>query len=160
VLAIGEKVRAKIIGIEGDKVSLSLKALKEDPWLGIEERYHKGDIVTGVVVKFNPFGAFVKLEDRIQGLAHISEFGSEAKMAELLELGQPHRFQVLAVDARERRLALGLPDRQAGLPDRQAGLVKEEGGAAPEPTIAPEPTVAPEPSAAPPPVEPQGTPGS
>lgn len=118
VLKTGEAVQAKIIGIEGDKVSLSLKALKPDPWAGAEERYKKGDLVTGTVVKFNPFGAFVKLEGEIQGLAHVSEFGSEARMKEMLQLNEAHEFRMLSLDPKEHRLALGLPDRQAGLPDR------------------------------------------
>ena len=109
VLKIGEKVRAKIIAIEGDKVSLSLKALKEDPWSKVEEKYKKGDIVAGTVAKFNPFGAFVKLDSEIQGLAHISEFGSEAKMKEVLTIGAEHQFQILAIEARDHRMALGVP---------------------------------------------------
>lgn len=108
VLTAGEKVRAKIIGIEGEKVSLSLKALKTDPWATAEEKYKKGDLVTGTIVKLNPFGAFVKLDEAVQGLAHISEFGSEAKMQEALTLNEPHEFRVLSVDAKEHRLALGL----------------------------------------------------
>lgn len=108
VLKIGEKVQAKVIGIEGDKVSLSLKALQEDPWSKAGEKYKKGDAVAGTVVKFNPFGAFVKLDEDIQGLAHISEFGSEARMKEMLTLGQPHEFKILSVDPKEHRLALGL----------------------------------------------------
>ena len=109
VLKVGEKVQAKIIAIVGDKVSLSLKALKEDPWSKVDEKYKKGDTIGGVVVKFNPFGAFVKLDENIQGLAHISEFGSEVKMKEMLELNQVREFRVLSVDAKEHRLALGLP---------------------------------------------------
>ncbi len=108
VLKTGERVSAKIIGIEGDKVSLSLKALKPDPWAGVEDRFREGGLVTGTVVKFNPFGAFVKFDGEIQGLAHISEFGSEAKMREVLSLGEPHEFRVLAIDLKEHRLALGL----------------------------------------------------
>lgn len=108
VLKVGEAVTAKIIGISGDKVSLSLKALKEDPWSKIAGKYKPGDVIAGMVTKFNPFGAFVKLDEEIQGLAHISEFGSEAKMKEVLRLGEPHQFRVLAVDAKEHRMALGL----------------------------------------------------
>lgn len=108
VLKIGEKVKAKIIGIDGDKVSLSLKAMKEDPWSKADEKYKKGERVTGTTVKFNSFGAFVKLDEEIQGLAHISEFGSEAKMKEALRLGEPQEFAILSVDAKEHRLALGL----------------------------------------------------
>ncbi len=117
VLKIGQKVQAKVLGIEGDKVSLSLKALKPDPWAAVEEKYPKGALITGTVVKFNPFGAFVKLDDDIQGLAHISEFGSEANMKEELKLDEPHEFTVLSADAKEHRLALG--------------LIRKEGEAAP-----------------------------
>lgn len=108
VLKVGQKVTAKVIGIEGDKVSLSLKALKPDPWAKVEEKYPKGSLVTGTVVKFNPFGAFVRLDEDIQGLAHISEFGNEANMKEALTLNEPHEFTVLSADAKEHRLALGL----------------------------------------------------
>ena len=135
VLKAGDRVQAKIIAIEGDKVSLSLKALKEDPWVKAEEKYAKGSIVTGVVAKFNPFGAFVKLDPDIQGLAHISEFGTEAKMKEMLTLNEPHEFRVLSMDAKEHRLALGLPARPAPpelQPGEPAGLSGDEpeGGAA------------------------------
>ncbi|RJQ37237.1 S1 RNA-binding domain-containing protein [Candidatus Parcubacteria bacterium] len=121
VLSIGQKVKAKIIAVEGERVSLSLKALKEDPWSRVEERYHKGDLVTGTVVKFNPFGAFVKLDEDIQGLAHISEFGTEARMKELLTLGSQQEFRIITIDAKEHRMALGMPaspELQRGEPDR------------------------------------------
>lgn len=108
VLQVGGTVEAKIIGIEGDKVSLSLKALKEDPWSKVEAKYKKGDVVTGTVVKFNPFGAFIKLDEEIQGLAHVSEFGAESKMKEALALGGQHQFKILSIDAKEHRMALGL----------------------------------------------------
>src|SRR3989344_4691807 len=62
VVSIGETVSAKIIDIEGDKVSLSLKALKPNPWDEVAKKYTVGDTVSGEVVKFNPFGAFVRVE--------------------------------------------------------------------------------------------------
>ncbi len=108
VLKVGDHLRAKIIGIEGDRVSLSLKALREDPWVAAAERLQKGGIVTGTVVKFNPFGAFVKVDDTIQGLAHISEFGSEAKMRELLAINADYPFRILALEPQDHRLSLGL----------------------------------------------------
>ncbi|MBI2637794.1 MAG: S1 RNA-binding domain-containing protein, partial [Candidatus Sungbacteria bacterium] len=109
VLKIGEKVKAKVIEIEGEKISLSLKALKEDPWTHVEKKFHKGDSVKGTVVKYNPFGAFIKLDAEIQGLLHISEFGTEAKMREDVKLNQEYEFKILSIDAREHRLALGIP---------------------------------------------------
>jgi len=86
VIKVGDKIQAKIIGIEGDKISLSMKALKKDPWDDIDNLYKVEEAVKGKVVKFNPFGAFVKLDDSIQGLCHISEFESEENMKEKLEV--------------------------------------------------------------------------
>lgn len=108
LLKPGDKVTAKIIDIQGDKVALSLKALKEDPWTHIADKYHKGDTLKGTVTKFNPFGAFVMVEPYIQGLVHISEFGSEQKMREELALNSSYDFRVILVEPREHRMALGL----------------------------------------------------
>ncbi|MBI2096804.1 MAG: S1 RNA-binding domain-containing protein [Candidatus Sungbacteria bacterium] len=108
VLKVGEKRRAKIIDIEGDKISLSLKALRPDPWIAAAEKYSKGSLINGKATKFNPFGAFVQIEDSVQGLAHISEFGTESKMKETLELGKSYDFRVLSIDPKEHRLSLSL----------------------------------------------------
>lgn len=108
ILKPGDKVKAKIIDIQGDKVSLSLKQLKVDPWMNVAEKYHKDDMAEGRVTKFNPFGAFVELDADIQGLAHISEFGSEENMREALALDQTYKFKILLVDPKEHRIALGL----------------------------------------------------
>lgn len=108
VLKPGERVRAKIIEIQGDKVSLSLKQLKPDPWAEIAQKYKKGDVVRGPVTKFNPFGAFVELDKGVQGLLHISEFGTESRMREILELGKEYDFKILMLDPQEHRMSLGL----------------------------------------------------
>ena len=109
IVKVGEKVKAKIIEITGDgRVSLSLKALKKDPWVGIEEKYKKGDEIKGTVTKFNIFGAFVEIEPRIQGLCHISEFGTKAKMEESLQVGKNYKFQILQIDPAEHRMTLKL----------------------------------------------------
>lgn len=107
-LKSGDKVSAKIIDIRGDKISLSLKQLKEDPWIGGSEKYHKGDVVKAKVTKFNPFGVFAQLDRDIHGLAHISEFGTEAKMREMLKLEEEYPFRILMIDPKEHRLSLGL----------------------------------------------------
>jgi len=120
ILKIGEKVKAKIIGIDGGKVSLSLKALKEDPWIRAASTLEKGKTVKGKVTKFNPFGAFVEIkvgdnggesaEERaeIQGLAHISEFGTEGKMKSTVELNKEYDFKILQIEPKDHRLSLGL----------------------------------------------------
>ncbi len=117
IVSVGEKVSVKIIGIEGSKVSLSLKALKEDPWQKLQDVVKKGDTIKGVVTKFNPFGAFVKIsfspakgeEREVQGLVHISEFGTDVKMKETLELGKKYDFMVSMIDLKDHRMSLSLP---------------------------------------------------
>lgn len=115
----GDRVRAKIIDIQDTKVSLSLKQLKPDPWLKIAEKYKKGDIVHGRVTKFNPFGVFVELEGQVQGLLHISEFGTESRMREKLEIGQHHDFRVLLIDPKEHRMSLGIPKEETEGAERE-----------------------------------------
>jgi len=108
VVKVGEKIKAKIISITDDRVSLSLKALKKDPWEDIEEKYKKGDIAEGKVTKFNPFGAFVQITPKIQGLCHISEFGTKSKMEEKLKINEKYNFQILSIDPKKHRMSLKL----------------------------------------------------
>ena len=110
---IGDKVKAKIIEIKDDRVSLSLKALKEDPWANVEEKYKKGDKVSGKITKFNPFGAFVQINPKIQGLCHISEFITRAKMEEKLKLEEAYDFQILSIEPKEHRMSLKLVEKPA-----------------------------------------------
>lgn len=108
IVKVGQKVRAKIIEISDDKVSLSLKALKKDPWEGIEKKYKKGGVVSGKVSKLNPFGAFVRIAPKIQGLCHISEFGSQKKMEEDLRIDKNYNFKILLIEPKEHRMTLRL----------------------------------------------------
>ncbi|MFQ6049556.1 MAG: 30S ribosomal protein S1 [Candidatus Paceibacterales bacterium] len=107
IVKVGDKVRAKIVEISGNRSFLSLKALKKDPWEGIEKKYKKEDIVLGKVTKLNPFGAFIQLSKEIQGLCHVSEFGGK-KMEDILETGKKYKFQILLVDEKEHRMNLKL----------------------------------------------------
>jgi small subunit ribosomal protein S1 len=108
ILKVGQEIEAKIIGIEGDRLSLSLKALKKDPWLEIDSKYKKGQSVLGQVTKFNPFGTFVQLDRDIHGLVHISEFGNETNMKQALEIGKEYEFKILSIEPKVHKLALGL----------------------------------------------------
>ena len=103
---VGDKIKAKIVEIEDDKISLSTKLLKENPWEKVRDKYETGQTVKGAVTKFNPFGAFIKLDKNIQGLAHISEFGTEKKMKEALEIGKKYDFKILSIKPSEYRMAL------------------------------------------------------
>ncbi|OGZ17481.1 MAG: 30S ribosomal protein S1 [Candidatus Nealsonbacteria bacterium RBG_13_36_15] len=108
IVKIGQKVKAKIIEIAGDKVSLSLKALKKDPWEGTGEKYKKGSVVPGKVTKFNPFGAFIQITPKIQGLCHISEFGSQKKMTDCLKINEKYNFKILLIEPKDHRMTLRL----------------------------------------------------
>ncbi len=103
---IGDKVKTQIVGIKDGKISLSVKALKPNPWDGTEKKYKKGDIVQGVVIKFNKHGALISIEEGVSGLTHISEFKTEAEMKQKLELGKSYPFQISLFDPKEQRLTL------------------------------------------------------
>lgn len=108
VVKVGERVKAKIIDISGEKVFLSLKALKKDPWQEIEKKYKKEDIISGKVTKFNPFGAFVQVKPDIQGLCHISQFTNREEMENKLKIGKTYNFQILEIKPQEHHLSLKL----------------------------------------------------
>ena len=107
---IGEKVKVKIIEIKDGKISLSIKALKENPWKEAEKKYKKDDVVDGVVIKFNKHGALVSIEEGIAGLVHISEFGSDEKLHDSLELGKNYKFKITLFDAKEQKMTLSFID--------------------------------------------------
>ena len=109
---VGDKVTAQIIEIKDDKISLSIKALKPNPWLASQEKYKKGDIVKGVVIKFNKHGALISIEEGVAGLCHISEFGSEKKMKEKIELGKSYLFQIILFEPQDHRLILNFLEEQ------------------------------------------------
>ncbi|TAK58208.1 S1 RNA-binding domain-containing protein [Patescibacteria group bacterium] len=103
---VGEKVKVKIIEIKENKISLSLKALKENPWVEAATKYKKDSVVDGVIIKFNKHGALASVEEGIAGLVHISEFGTEAKMKTQLELGKTYSFKITLFDPKEQKMAL------------------------------------------------------
>ncbi len=103
---VGDKTRVKIIDIKDGKVSLSVKALKDNPWQTAMGKYNKGDKVEGVVIKFNKHGALASIEEGIAGLVHVSEFGSEEKLRAALELGKRYPFTISLFDPKEMRMAL------------------------------------------------------
>ncbi len=109
---VSDKVTAQIIEIKDNKISLSIKALKPNPWTSAGEKYKKGDIVKGVVIKFNRHGALASIEEGVAGLCHISEFGSEKKMKEKLELGKSYLFQIILFEPAEQRLILDFLDEK------------------------------------------------
>jgi small subunit ribosomal protein S1 len=107
---VGDKMQVKIIDIKDGKISLSVKALRDNPWQTASNKYKKGDRVEGVVIKFNKHGALASIEEGIAGLVHVSEFGSEEKLRSTLELGKRFPFTIALFDPKEMRMALSYGD--------------------------------------------------
>lgn len=107
---VGDKIKAEIISIDGAKVFLSAKKLLVDPWLEASAKYKTGQIVSGTILKINPFGLFVKLDEEIHGLAHVSllNLGGKEKITELYQPGEVRNFEVVSISPAEHRLGLKL----------------------------------------------------
>lgn len=111
IVKTGDKIKAQIIGIDDTRISLSMKALKKDPWSEIGDKYKVGDTVKGKVDKINPFGAFVYLDKDIHGLAHVSEFREvypDKKMEDVLKEGETYDWKILSIEPKEHRMGLML----------------------------------------------------
>ena len=109
-LKLGDKVQVKVIGLEGEKLSLSIKQLQNDPWEEIAEKYPVGKKVKGTVMRLTDYGAFVKLENEINGLVHLSELTHQkiADPADVLKVGQKVDVQVINIEPDERRIGLSI----------------------------------------------------
>ena len=108
IININDVVKAKIVEIKDGRVSLSLKALKENPWDEVEKNYKVGQDVKGQVNRFNPFGAFISLDQNIQGLIHVSEFGSVEEMKNQLKVDEEYNFTIELIKPEEKRIFLKL----------------------------------------------------
>jgi len=108
IVKIGDAMKTKIIEIKDSRVSLSLKALKPNPWDTAGEKYKEGQEILGVVSRFNPFGAFISIDNDLQGLIHVSEFGGIEEMKQALEVGRSYLFTVSALKPAEKRMILKL----------------------------------------------------
>lgn len=111
---VGETVKAKIIAIDKDRLSLSLKQMTEDPWLEQVKAFNKGDVVEGKVTRITPFGAFVQLSPAVEALVHISEMGTDEHVdpEKIFQLNEKKKFKVLDIDTEGRKIALSLKDAQ------------------------------------------------
>lgn len=109
-IKVGDKVKAKIIAIDKDRLSLSLKQMTEDPWLKEVKAFKKGDIVEGKITRITPFGAFVQLSPGVEALVHVSEMGSDETIdpQQVFKLNEKKQFKVLDIDTEARKIALSL----------------------------------------------------
>ncbi|MDR1817450.1 MAG: 30S ribosomal protein S1 [Puniceicoccales bacterium] len=112
ILKKGDEVDAIVLDVDADqqRISLGVKQTQDDPWADIDSKYHIGDIVEGKVTKITNFGAFVELENEIDGLVHISQIGEEhvEKIKDVLKIGQVVSARVIKIDKEERRIGLSI----------------------------------------------------
>lgn len=112
VVKVGEEVEVYVLGVDREKerISLSLKRLQPEPWSTVEEKYYVGQFVKGTVTKLTPFGAFVELEEGIEGLIHISELSFQRinHPKEVVKEGDVLRLQIISLDPVHRRMGLSL----------------------------------------------------
>jgi small subunit ribosomal protein S1 len=125
VLKKGERVEAVVLKLDSatSRLSLGLKQVLGNPWDTIKDRYPNGKIVEGKVTRLAKFGAFVELEEGIDGLIHVSEFTSERRIenpAEIVKVGQTVRAMVLSADPETKRLKLGMKQLEATAADQFA----------------------------------------
>jgi small subunit ribosomal protein S1 len=108
----GQTLEAKIIAIDKDRLSLSLKQMSEDPWLNEVKAFTKGDVVEGKVTRITPFGAFVQLSPSVEALVHVSEMSNDEGVdpEKIFQLNEKKNFKVLDIDTEGRKIALSLKD--------------------------------------------------
>ncbi|MFH1292430.1 MAG: S1 RNA-binding domain-containing protein [bacterium] len=110
VLRVGDKIKAQIIQLDKSKIYLSIKRLVEDPWKKVKDKYKAGDKVVGKILKVEPFGMMVALDEEIHGLAHISELSDKPviNIHDLFKAGEEREFIIVSLEPPEHRLGLRL----------------------------------------------------
>lgn len=108
LVKIDDLIKAQIIEIRDGRVSLSMKALKPNPWEKVMEKYREGQEVFGKVARLNPFGAVINLDEIFQGLIKVSDFGSLEEMKKQLEIGGGYNFIIESIKPVEKRIILKL----------------------------------------------------
>ena len=107
---VGEKVRVQVIEVKDGKVSLSIKALIEDPWKAASKSFEQGDKVKAVVIKYNKHGALASIAEGVAGLVHVSEFGGSEELREELSLGGLYPFTITLFDPEDHKMTLSFKD--------------------------------------------------
>ena len=103
---VGDPVEVKVIEVKDDKISLSIKQLKENPWTTAKDKYKKDQEVQGVIIKYNKHGALASIEEGVAGLVHVSEFEDEDALKSELTLGQSYAFKITLFEPKDQRMTL------------------------------------------------------
>ena len=122
----GDKIQAMVLGIDkaNEKFSLGIKQMERDPWESIKARYKVGQAIDGAVTKLTDFGAFVEIEEGVEGLIYVSEIADHRieKPADVLKVGDQVRAEVLSIEPKERRIGLSI--KQLGRSEERANYEK------------------------------------
>jgi len=110
---VGQEVDVKVIEVKDDKISLSIKQLKENPWVSASNKYNKGDLVDGVVIKYNKHGALASIEEGVAGLVHVSEFETEENLKTSLTLGSVYKFKITLFEPNDQKMTLSRKEADA-----------------------------------------------
>lgn len=107
---VGEKIKAKIIAIDKDRLSLSIKQMGEDPWLSEIKKFKEGSVVEGKITRITPFGAFVQISPSVEALVHVSEMGEgdDVDPEQLFKLNEKREFKILEINEENRKISLSL----------------------------------------------------
>ncbi|MBP6041574.1 S1 RNA-binding domain-containing protein [Candidatus Saccharibacteria bacterium] len=112
---VGQSVEAKVIAIDKDRLSLSLKQLQEDPWVKEVAKYSVGDTIEGRVTRITPFGAFIQISPAVEALVHVSELGGGSEddatdPEQVFKLHETKNFKILSIDTEARKISLSFKD--------------------------------------------------
>jgi small subunit ribosomal protein S1 len=111
LLKVGDEIEAKIIAIDKDRLSLSIKQLKEDPYLKEIENFKVGDTIEGTITRITPFGAFVQISPAVEALVHVSELsgdGDKTNPEKIFKLNEKKEFRIIEINPEARKISLGL----------------------------------------------------
>jgi len=125
---LGDEIDVLVIGKEKDKISLSMKRLVPDPWIEATKKYKVDNVVEGIVSRLTPFGVFVKLDEEINGLIHISEITDEenADLSKIMNVGDKVKAKVITIDPEEHRVGLSIKALTEEPGKKKAKKKKEE----------------------------------
>jgi small subunit ribosomal protein S1 len=111
---VGDEVNVKVIEVKDDKISLSIKQLKENPWVEAAKKFNKGDVVDAVVIKYNKHGALASIQEGVAGLVHVSEFETEENLKSSLSLGSVYKFKITLFEPNEQKMTLSYKEANEG----------------------------------------------
>lgn len=125
---VGQKVQVMVIGMDKDKISLSMKRLKENPWDVLAKKYKLNDVIKAPVSRIAQFGAFLELEGGIQGLIHLSEIshGVVKDIKDFVTVGETIEAKIINFEPKEKRIGLSLKALQEAPKEEKAPEAKEE----------------------------------